>query len=203
MKSRNMARPRNVEDVFNKVQQTYLNSPIQKEGSNKRWAFMEELLDNAQQTYHSMSDVTIIEYHRYYLRRNAHEKQEEIEQPKTIPEQFWNAAYSFDPLNTPAGTVSDTQRELSRRNLESVPLGRYGGMNNARLKLIPDIGALPNLRCAATDSGAISYPDGHPSVSPVLARSFTWKVIPRPGLDMSFRWTWCWEGSSFLVRSSV
>jgi len=64
------------------------------------------------------------------------------------------------------------QRILSRRNLESVPLGKYGGSNNARLELIPEIGALPttdnvegriSLYYAATDSGAISYPDGHPS----------------------------------------
>jgi len=131
---------------------------------------VEELFENARQTYPFMSDVTIIEYHRYFLRQGAQKKQEEIEQPKPTLEQFWNAAYNFDPLSTAASTVSDLQRILSRRNLESVPLGKYGGMNNARLELIPEIGALPttdnvkgriSLHYEATDSGAISYPDGH------------------------------------------
>jgi len=167
-----MAEPRTVEDLFNKVRQTYFDSPIQREGFDKRWGFVEELLEDARQTYPFMSNVTIIEYHRYFLRQRAQKKQEESEQPKPTPKQFWNAAYNFDPLNTPAGIVSDLQKLLSMRNLESVPLGKYGGMNNARFELIPGIGALPttdnverliSLRYATTDSGAISYPDGHPS----------------------------------------
>jgi len=86
-----MAEPRTVEDVFNKIRQTYFDSPIQREVSHKRWEFVEELFENARQTYPFMSDVTIIEYHRYFLRQGA-QKQQEIEQPKPTLEQFWNAA---------------------------------------------------------------------------------------------------------------
>lgn len=170
-KNKIMAEPRTVEDVFAKIRKTLFDSPIRKEGSRKRGEFVHKLFEHAQQTYPFMSNVTILDYYRYSLRQNALQKQM-IQGPKPTPEQFWNAAYNFDPLNTPAGTVSDLQRILSRRNLESVPLGKYGAMSDARLELLPEIGALPttddvegriSLRYAATDSGAISYPDGHPS----------------------------------------
>ncbi len=166
-----MAEPRIVEDVFNRIRKTYFDSPIQKEVHRKRWEFVDDLFETARRTYPFMSNVTVLDYYRYSLRQVALQKQE-LEQPRPTPEQFWNAAYNFDPLNTPAGTVSNLQRILSSRNLESVPLGKYGGMNNARFELLPEIGALPttdnvegriSLTYAATDSGAISYPDGHPS----------------------------------------
>lgn len=163
-----------------------------------------------------MSDVTIVEHHRYYLRQHAHKKQEESEQARTTPEQVWNAAYSFDPLNTPAGTVSNLQRNLSRRIPESVPLGRYGAMTYARLKPSLDIGPLPttgnvegyiSLRYAATDSAAISYPDWQPSEfeeSRFRTRSTEDQKLRRvPDWTCPCDGHGCQEGSSSLVCPSV
>ncbi|KAL8823370.1 MAG: hypothetical protein Q9191_005917 [Dirinaria sp. TL-2023a] len=118
-----------------------------------------------------MADVTALDYFTWKVRENTQQKQLALARAKPTPEQFWKAAYEFDPLGSSTGTVTELQEILSTRHLESVPLGKLYGLNEAKLELIPGMGALPtteatdlpDLHYAATDSGAISYPDGHPS----------------------------------------
>ena len=137
--------------------------------------FVENEIEKSRRTHLFMGDVTDLDYFLWKQRQFNLQKQLALERAEITPEQFWKAAYDFDPHRTPEGTVTELQKILSvSRYLDSVPLGKLYGLNQAKLELIPGMGALPttetteeteltDLHYAATDSGAISYPDGHPS----------------------------------------
>lgn len=90
--------------------------------------------------------------------------------PKVSSEEFWQAAYDFDPFaaTSPPGPKS-LESILQSGQMRLVHLGKLYG--KIPLMLLPAMGALPDhpepndkipFKFAATDSGAISYPDGHP-----------------------------------------
>ena len=117
-----------------------------------------------------MRNVTAIEYFEYWVRQSAERQLQELRDPVPTDSEFWKAVFYYDPFKLAPGTHSDLFKYLRMKNLDSVPLGMYGGY--AKLELIRRMGALPitetrqtitNLKFAATDSGAISYPDAHPS----------------------------------------
>lgn len=119
-----------------------------------------------------MAGITHKGYALHYARKNAVKKQIELAQPKPTPEEFWDAAYQYDPQNEPEGSVSEFRKIMIMSNLETIPLGFYGAEQNARFDLMPAIAALPttedvegltSLELAGTALRAISYPDGHPS----------------------------------------
>lgn len=161
-----MATPHNERNIFNLIAQ---GSRVTKVTRNhaKLCDFVETELTKYRQNYDFMKNVTVRDYLKY--RFNSIADEQEIV-PKPTAQQFWDAAFDLNPLEGSVGTVTQLQKYLSLKTLDAIPLGRYGGL--AKLELIPGIGALPNterlekftnFRFAATDSGAISYPDGYPS----------------------------------------
>ena len=163
-----MAQLRTVQDVFDRIYQASIDTQAAYNGRYRN--FVDEEIERSRRTYPFMADVTRLDFFIWRAREGAQRKQLALAQPKPTAEQFWNAAYDFNPHSNP-GTVTELEKILSIRNLASIPLGKLYGLNDAKLELIPGVGALPiteqidvtNLRYAATDSGAISYPDGHPS----------------------------------------
>ena len=92
-----------------------------------------------------------------------------ISQPTV--EQFWNAAYEYDPIGDPgsAGQETQLQKLLNYPEWDAIPLGKLLGQ--AKIALLPGKGALQateketitTLRYAATDAEGIAYSDRHPS----------------------------------------
>ena len=105
-------------------------------------------------------------------RKHEEEKQAKEQARQITPEEFFAAAYEYDPLgtNTP---FRDTKlvKLLVTGGLKPIPLGKVYG--NTPIWLIPRSDALPispislkgftSYAPADTDSGAIRYPDGYPS----------------------------------------
>lgn len=162
--------PRDRFDVFRLIAQAALYTRQACQSLEIYDAFVEKEMEKYRRTYPFMRDVSSREYWTFKVERRAELQRQELAVPVPTAEQFWQAAYDFDPHNSTASTGSDLSRMLTMRNLPDIPLGNLGG--TAKLALIPGMGALPNtekeqglteLRYAATDSGAISYPDAHPS----------------------------------------
>ncbi|KAL8814811.1 MAG: hypothetical protein Q9191_008515, partial [Dirinaria sp. TL-2023a] len=133
--------------------------------------FVDNEIDQWRRIHSFMDDATGLEFFAWRVKNDAHKKNVALARPKPTAAQFWEAAYSFDPHNAArsGSGVTELQRILMMKNLESVPLGR---LNGVKLELIPGMGALPttedstkttDLPYARTDSGAIAYADGHPS----------------------------------------
>ncbi|KAI4270285.1 MAG: hypothetical protein L6R38_007174 [Xanthoria sp. 2 TBL-2021] len=91
--------------------------------------------------------------------------------PKPTSQDFWKAAYDYDPLGpNPPPDGSVLQKIFTSGCMEPISIGRIYG--KTLLKLLPVMGALPApdipdfetpFDFAATDSAAISYPDAYPS----------------------------------------
>ena len=106
--------------------------------------------------------------------------------PKPTSENFWKAAWDYDPLGpNPPKDGSDLQKIITSGRMEPISIGKVYG--TTLLKLLPCIGALPApdipgfeapFDYAATDSAAISYPDGHPSEDDLAPR---WEPLPGGG----------------------
>ncbi|KAL8825092.1 MAG: hypothetical protein Q9191_004626 [Dirinaria sp. TL-2023a] len=165
-----MAEPTSVEVVFNQIRQ--VSRQALGRGYFEYFEFVEKEIQKATKRYPFMSGVTRKDFSLHFARKDTEKKQAQLTQPKPTSEQFWDAAYKIDPLHAPADHVSDLQKIMTMRNLENVPLGKYGGMEDAVFELMPALGSLPrtedaqeltSLPYASTDSGAITYPDGRPS----------------------------------------
>lgn len=130
--------------------------------------FLKESLQEAKKNHPQFEDKTVTDVY-HCITEKIHRARMQIEQeepPK--PEDFWNAAYDFNPLGQ-AG-FPQLLKFLRPNRFEVIPLGQLYGC--VQLGLIPAMGALPpsdlemditKLPVAKTDSGAISYADGHPS----------------------------------------
>jgi len=124
----------------------------------------------AQQHYPFLRGKTSTDFFHHHVRKSARASQAANAGPPPTSEEFWQAAYDFDPLGPNASSEPSTlQKMLTTRRLGLIPLGKIYG--STMLKLLPRIGALPTsdtpdedpaLDFAATDSGTISHPDGHP-----------------------------------------
>ena len=126
-----------------------------------------------------MKGVTSKDYYKYFADRTRRAIEERAHQrdiiSQTTPQQFWQAAYDFDPLRAgvPASEAELTKL-LASEAVKPIQLGKL--YDNTMLWLIPGPNSLPlseikaprnsyaRFPAARTDSGAISYPDGHPSI---------------------------------------
>ena len=164
-----MAELRDKFDVFRRISEDSLNS-LEAQTMSGLKRFIRKQLDKYQARYPFMQNVTALEYLQHAVGQSAERQLQELKDPVPSDLQFWKAVFDYDPFKLAPGTHSDLFKYLRMKNLDSVPLGMYGGY--AKLKLIRRMGALPDtetgktvskLKFAATDSGAISYPDAHPS----------------------------------------
>ncbi|KAK3170770.1 hypothetical protein OEA41_002852 [Lepraria neglecta] len=130
--------------------------------------FVKEEIKKAQELYPFMKHRTDTDFYIYVTTKQLQKKQT-LYQERPTADQFWNAAYEFDPLDLPSPEPTELEKFLFSNRLDLIPLGKmYGGI---KLALMPGVGSLPiskiesniTLPPARTDSGAISYPDGHPS----------------------------------------
>ncbi|KAL8942693.1 MAG: hypothetical protein Q9211_001291 [Gyalolechia sp. 1 TL-2023] len=118
-----------------------------------------------------MANQTLLDYDRWGAEKELAQIEEFMSRPAPTSAQFWKAAYEYDPLSPNAPDGPNALREIiSSGRAGPYTIGKLWG--HTTLKLIPAMGALqppssssfqPPFEYAATDSGAISYPDGHPS----------------------------------------
>ena len=162
-----MAELRNKTDVFRRIRQDFMQC---REARGRLRIFLNKELDKYRRMYSFMQDATVLEYLTFVVGQSAEMQMQELKDPVPSDGKFWRAVFDYDPFKLAPNTHSDLHRYLRMKNLASVPLGLYGGY--AKLELVRRVGALPNtetvrnlteLEYAATDSGAISYPDAHPS----------------------------------------
>ena len=164
-----MAELRTKNDVFHRLWQDSHDSE-ETRTAYKLDIFVGREMDKYRRKYSFMQNVTTLEFCLWRLKLREGQERQELSVPVPTNDQFWRAVYDYDPFKLTPNTHSDLHRYLTMKNLDSVPLGKYGGY--ATLELVRRMGALPNtetirnhtnLKYAATDSGAISYPDAHPS----------------------------------------
>ncbi|KAL8733562.1 MAG: hypothetical protein Q9166_001970 [cf. Caloplaca sp. 2 TL-2023] len=158
-------------EVFAAIREDSRKTGIMDGAFFKHWNWVQKQIEEAKKQYPFMQNTTADEYMDYHSNRFRHEFVSIDTQPVPTNEQFWKAAYDYDPLgSSPSAVANDLQRMIASGRLQPLPLGKVYGQT--LLKLIPTIGALPAAsipglktpyNLAATDSAAISYPDGHPT----------------------------------------
>ena len=140
-------------------------------GLDESEAYILAEIEEAKKHFPSVRDKTLKEFYLYVVQKDIERRQEIVSRPRPTPEQFWNAAYNWDPLRARAENDDDDLYKLvASHRLDAIPLGNLWG--TAKLELIPELGCLPRTELpkncttfgyARTDSGAIVYADGHPS----------------------------------------
>ncbi|KAL8881733.1 MAG: hypothetical protein Q9198_001121, partial [Flavoplaca austrocitrina] len=127
-----------------------------------------------------LRNMTLEEFHLYNIRVRDIKIQAAIADSIPTEERFWQAAYDY-----PESKLVDY---LASGRVGPIRIGKLYG--ETMLKLLPSIGVLsaapldpePSLDFAATDSGAICYPDGH-STKQIL--SSTAKASPLTSHQMA------------------
>lgn len=165
-----MNQPQTAEEVYSRI----ADEVSRKFGSEKIFessAWVEGELEKAHELYPFMREKTADEYYDYHVLRLQNQYLAKFAGPTPTSDEFWNAAYDFDPLGSnPSPYPSKLQEILRTGRMGPITLGKLYG--RVTLKLLPAMGALPEnpsppydsqLDFAVTDSRAISYPDGHPS----------------------------------------
>ena len=165
-----MTQPRTAEEIFSRI----ADEESRKSGAGEIFesiAWVEGELEKAQELYPFMREKTADEYYDYHVLRLQNQYLAKCAGPTPTSEEFWNAAYDFDPWGSnPSPCPSKLKEILRMGRMGPITLGKVYG--RVSLKLLPAMGALPEnphppydsqLDFAGTDIGAISYPDGHPS----------------------------------------
>ncbi|KAL8723945.1 MAG: hypothetical protein Q9166_008211 [cf. Caloplaca sp. 2 TL-2023] len=181
-----MSRFRTVEQAFQQIEKRSEDNGKAFGDILELESWLEDQLMQTKDVFHFMSNQTIRHADsnmiQDYLDWQMAKLGQQIRAFKTVPtpsaQDFWNAAHDFDPLgpNSP-GSGSALQSILTSSHMEPIPIGKVYG--RTMLKLLPVMGALPAVEIpglrtpfgfAATDSAAISYPDGHPSEDEVASQ---------------------------------
>ena len=163
-----MSRPRTAQDVFTQISTSARQTRVIFSPDATYENFVRNELEKARNCYSFMQGVTEKDYFFAVVSRRAQDKQRDQDRPVLTAAEFWDAALRFDPLSRPE-VETDLEKIFSDNRIDSIPLGKLKGLT--KLELIPAIGALTTnqnspgtaLRYAATDAGALYYPDGHPS----------------------------------------
>lgn len=166
-----MATPQSVEEVYDRI---YHSAVTACAGSKAAGTgdYVEIALKDASKKYPFMKGATVKQLLYYITKKQNTEKRRAWQQDRPTEKDFWDAAYEFDPLRQDPGSgPSRLVQLLTPSRFDVLPLGKL--YNDIGLGLIPEIGALPESEIrtedfttfspAASDSGAISYSDGHPS----------------------------------------
>ena len=212
-----MAQPRTAEEVFSGIadeesRKFGVGDPLES------IAWVEGELEKAQERYPFMREKTADEYYDYHVLRLQNQYLAKFAGPTPTSEEFWNAAYDFDPLGSgPSPHPSKLQEILRTGRMGPITLGKVYG--RVTLKLLPAMGALPEnpnppydsqLDFVGTDCGAISYPDGLPSgtvvkpidpgPSPSLSSKVKKMVTIRPSDDKKLR---RFTGLGFILQEDA
>ncbi|KAL8677630.1 MAG: hypothetical protein Q9186_005965 [Xanthomendoza sp. 1 TL-2023] len=142
-------------------------------------AWVENQLREAERHFPYLQGTSAQMFFDYHGSRIQRENRSIEAQSMPTSQQFWRAAYDFDPFGSSGKANDDLVKMIAWGRVEAPTIGRLFG--TITLKLLPAIGALPAapfpggfippFHFSATDSGAISYPDGHPTEQ-ILFRSY-------------------------------
>ncbi|KAL9615633.1 MAG: hypothetical protein Q9204_008719, partial [Flavoplaca sp. TL-2023a] len=161
--AKNMSQPPTREEIFARVHQETLDNWIIAAPSYEydRWVTtrFQEYEDELELPH--LRNMTLEEFYLYNIRVRDIKLQAAIADSIPTEEQFWQAAYDY-----PESKLVDY---LASGRVGPMTIGKLYG--ETTLKLLPSIGVLSaasldpeaSLDFAATDSGAIYYPDGHPT----------------------------------------
>ncbi|KAL9604119.1 MAG: hypothetical protein Q9219_000707 [cf. Caloplaca sp. 3 TL-2023] len=167
-----------VEQVFAAIEEREKNNGIPLLDGVRDFIWIRAEIAKAKARYPLMRDLTLSNYIEYRSLAVARKLPPALSDKTPTSTDFWKAAYNFNPLGPNAPPHgSDLQRIIASGRAGPYTIGKLYG--ETTLKLIPAIGCLlaheitgaePTFEYAATDSGAISYPDGHPSTKMLQPR---------------------------------
>ncbi|KAL8751988.1 MAG: hypothetical protein Q9184_005881 [Pyrenodesmia sp. 2 TL-2023] len=157
------------EEVFDAIQSKAYSTGAGNGDYPSFSSWLNETFEQARQTYPSMKDKTVMDYLMYHQTRRYEDFKAKNAGPAPTAQQFWSAAWEYDPLGQLTGRQSTLEVLINSNRLGPIIIGKVYGEKT--LRLLPAIGALPAQKLnftppfqfAATDSCAISYPDGHPT----------------------------------------
>ncbi|KAL8753128.1 MAG: hypothetical protein Q9199_005259 [Rusavskia elegans] len=166
-----MSQFRYKEEVFEEIEALAIENGKTSGDPFESLAWYKQQIRERRARYAFMADVEFADFVDWRLGRIFRGVENAKAMPKPTSQDFWQAAYEYDPMGpNPPPNGSALQRIITSGRMEPLSIGRVYG--KSLLKLLPVIGALPapeipDLEApfdfAATDSAAISYPDGHPS----------------------------------------
>ncbi|KAL9033959.1 MAG: hypothetical protein Q9180_005669, partial [Flavoplaca navasiana] len=178
-----MSQPPTREEIFARVHQETLDNWVIAAPSYEydRWVTtrFQEYEDELELPH--LRNMTLEEFYQYNIRVRDIKLQSAIADSIPTEEQFWQAAYDY-----PESKLVDY---LASGRVGPITIGKLYG--ETTLKLLPSIGVLsaapldpePSLDFAATDSGAIYYPDGHPTEQILSA---TARALPPTSHQMAY-----------------
>ena len=178
-----MSQPPTREELFARVHQETLDNFIIAAPSYEynRWVTrrFQEYEDELKLPH--LRNMTLEEFYLYKIRVRDIKLQSAIADSIPTEEQFWQAAYDY-----PESKLVDY---LASGRAGPIMIGKLYG--ETLLKLLPSIGVLstapldpePSLDFAATDSGAIYYPDGHPTEQILFS---TARALPPTSHQMAY-----------------
>lgn len=155
-----MSQPTVPEHVFEAIRAEAVKSGRLYDGPDVLFPWVEQQMQSAAAKFPFMVGKTEKDYITYVHDRRVSMIRATITQGVPSDQQFWKAAYDYDPKNG----QRDLLRMIATGRMKDLTLGKLYGKYT--LKLLPAIGALrvfdPNFDCdleyAATDSTAIFYP---------------------------------------------
>lgn len=158
------------EEVFDAIRENACSLGVIDGDFDKYLSWLDAALAYFTKTYPSiMKGKTRMDYIMHHQSRRYEKFKAANAGPAPTSQQFWKAAWDYDPLGTNTAGPSMLQRIINSNRLGPITIGNVYGVRT--LRLLPAIGTLPAQKLpftppfafAATDSCAISYPDGHPS----------------------------------------
>ncbi|KAL8763144.1 MAG: hypothetical protein Q9184_000989 [Pyrenodesmia sp. 2 TL-2023] len=164
-----MSTPRTAEEVFNAIEHEMDRLGVYYRSMADISAYIDEQLAEAKNKYPFMQGKTHKDYSIHQgLRMHARFRVEETA-PIPTSKDFWAAAYEYNPDEASSAGNSRLEKIIGSTRLGPITIGSLWGRTT--LRLLPGLGSLPaqdieqdiHLRYAPTRTGAISYPDGHPS----------------------------------------
>ncbi|KAI4256567.1 MAG: hypothetical protein L6R42_006142, partial [Xanthoria sp. 1 TBL-2021] len=161
---------RSKEEVFEELREVSLQEGHYYQAFSEKFLWVGEKLIKIKRDYPYLGIKTATDYFEWLVERhnrNLLSSVSSVNEPIPTDEEFWKAAYDYDPLGP--NPNSDLYRMIASGRKGPLTLGKLYG--ETVLRLVPAVGVLPavpldfepTFAFAATDGEAIYYPDGHPT----------------------------------------
>ncbi|KAL8750736.1 MAG: hypothetical protein Q9199_006880 [Rusavskia elegans] len=158
---------RSKEEVFEELREQSLQEGHYYEAFSEKYQWVGEKLIKIKRDYPYLGIKTASDYFDWLVERHNRNFRSSVNEPVPTDEEFWKAAYDYDPLGP--NPNSDLYRMIASGRKGPLTLGKLYG--ETVLRLVPAVGVLPAVPLdfeptfgfAATDGEAIYYPDGHPT----------------------------------------
>ncbi|KAL8908267.1 MAG: hypothetical protein Q9207_000888 [Kuettlingeria erythrocarpa] len=161
----------NKQEVFDEIFRKARKLGVILSGVQQYKGFVIAELAESKLQYPFMETATQKEYHLYagLKMSQLHCQVDDHEGPAPTNEDFWNAAYEYDPQANSTPANRDLIRILNSRLLGPVTIGKLWGKTTLRLS--PTLGSLPAQeldfepahKITFAHGVAIVYPDGYPT----------------------------------------